>query len=171
MFVSRVFTNYLIKISKYNWRGPETEKILNIYIWFTYIEDWVLEGTQNFINYVTASKVSVFGVFYRQWHCLKVSVFGVLLVHIFPYLSVFSPNAGKTPNTDTFYAVYFPTLGLNMEIYAVNYRIQLECRAPIFWSSFFGIRLPFHKSWTSWTLAMKLCMSVLLHKIFQKRPK
>ena len=52
-------------------------------------------------------------------HCVKMSVFGVIMVHIFPAFSLIciSPysvqmreNAGKmrtriTPNTDTFYAV------------------------------------------------------------------
>ena len=58
----------------------------------------------------------------KSWetHCIKRSVFVVILVYIFSYsdwiwkytkyLSVFSPNAGKlwtrlTPNTDTFHAL------------------------------------------------------------------
>ena len=60
------------------------------------------------------------GTIWYKYTTWKVSVFGVILVRIFPhsdwiwrddpYLSIFSPNAGKkrtriTPNTSTFYAV------------------------------------------------------------------
>ena len=88
-------------------------------------------------NYTNGKKkkANMFFLFHNRINCtaLKVSVFGVILVRIFPYLdwirrdtrylSVFSPNAGKyfeslriqsecgkirtrvTPNTDSFYAV------------------------------------------------------------------
>ena len=74
------------------------------------------------------------------------SVFGVFVVRIFPhlhgirrdteYLPVFSPNAGKyalekTPNTDTFHAVYSlgKVYGYWMKGYkSLHKKMQLELR-------------------------------------------
>ena len=68
--------------------------------------------------------------FLKTYTVQKVSVFGVILLGIFPafshiraeygeYLSVFRPNVGKmrtriTPNTGTFYAVIQASLNLSM---------------------------------------------------------